>query len=70
MAGNQRFQDEKALGQGLGEIRNIISGLASGLPVGEPDENNDEQVNDLQRALPSEIARVSTKINKLEKELA
>jgi hypothetical protein len=48
----------------------MVSDLAAGLPLGQPDESSDKQINDLKRSLPSEIARISNKIAKLEKELA
>ena len=48
----------------------MVSDLAAGLPLGLPDESSDKQINDLKRSLPSEIARISNKIAKLEKELA
>ena len=53
----------------MSEIKDILSGFASGLPVGEANQIHNDQINDLQKALPSEIARVSTQITKLEREL-
>ena len=48
----------------------MLSDLTMGLPTNQPGESNDQQIDDLKRALPSEIARVATKIVSLEKELA
>ena len=44
--------------------------MAAGLPIGHVAEDSTEaQLNELKRVLPSEIARVSTTIGKLEREL-
>ena len=59
------------MGKQLGEIRSLVTDLASGLPAEGSRENptSDENINDLKRALPTEIARVAITIGKLEKEL-
>ena len=60
------------MGKQLGEIKSIVTNLASGVPAegSRDDPSTDENVNDLKRALPTEIARVATTIAKLEKEKA
>ena len=68
--GERQDKQHYKVDQGLGEIKSIISDLTIGLPTGQHDENNDQQIDDLKRALPSEIARVATKIVSLEKEHA
>ena len=76
---------DKVVKQGLEEIKDIVSGLASGIPTSGPSAaaaversrvgggaesgSYEQQIEELKHALPTEIARVATKIAKLEKEL-
>ena len=72
LGGTDRAQQQR-VDQGIGEIKAIISDLTLGMPVSDnknAGEGNEQSLTDLKRALPSEIARVSTKIAQLEKELA
>lgn len=61
----------KALGSGLNEIRSIVQDLSAGIPLGtrENEEASEQHLNDLKRAIPTEIARITTRISKLGKEL-
>lgn len=48
----------------------MVQDMAANIPIGHVAEDSTEaQLNELKRVLPSEIARVATKIGKLEKEL-
>jgi len=61
---------DQVIGTGLNEIRGIVQDISAGIPIGHvAEDSSEEQLNELKRCLPSEIARVSTTIAKLEKEL-
>lgn len=61
---------DQVIGTGLSEIRGIVQDISAGIPIGHvAEDSSEEQLNELKRCLPSEIARVSTTIAKLEKEL-
>ncbi len=48
----------------------MVQDMAANIPIGHvADASPEAQLNELKRVLPSEIARVATKISKLEKEL-
>ena len=70
-AGANKDGDSNKVATGLEEIRDMVRDLSAGIPIGGTSSDDvEEQVNELKRAMPSEIARVTNKIVSLEKELA